>query len=626
MTMAKGKTKVIAPAAAEIDVEAIGAKVIGGTVDIYLKDIIESQKASARTSSDNPEIKDLAKNIKAIGQLVPVIVRRDGSSNYQLIAGHRRLAACRLAGLAKIWGMVVDATDEQAELIAITENLKREDLSPLEEAAAIKKLLDTKMDRKTAAAVLGWPESKVIRRAKLLELTPEWIEAFKPDHEDEDRFRGWGARHLELIARYDAETQNNHLKELRNSYRYLDSVEDLEAYLAGKMQELKKAAWDLSDAALSPKAGACDACPKRTSHTPGLFDDSLDPEKIKAGDKCLDSACWKHKEKAFLARREIILISEYPNLVKIKKDYGRGTKGVLSAYEYTKAKKGDKGAVPALVVDGSLKAPIEFVKVKRSSSDHKPKVDTYAEKVKQIEFQRAQDILGEASKLLGGKKPADPVKLLKWPIKDVLALASAYGIDRDYREKKKDWELFIELREMKEAALVKRVWGQIIDNEDLSTYLNEDSKNRRATLYQAEMLCSICEIDYKKLVEDAERKFPMPDSSAKAQDDAIKGLKKRHEKNISRAKSIAATNKKIADEADKAFAGSEGPRCKHCGCTEHNACMTIDGPCYWIKPGVCSNPDCVAKEKAASKPKKYTPPPVKAKRTVKRASLLKSKK
>ena len=98
-----------------------------------------------RVSPRNPRHKldaldDLAASLQEYGLLQPVVVRRvDGA--YELIAGHRRLAAARQLGWRRIGAVVRDESDDQAYLLTLTENLQREDLTPKEEAAALEVLV-----------------------------------------------------------------------------------------------------------------------------------------------------------------------------------------------------------------------------------------------------------------------------------------------------------------------------------------------------------------------------------------------------------------------------------------------------------------------------------------------------
>ena len=88
---------------------------------------------------DSKALNELAASIQTSGVIQPIVVRRHGDS-YQLIAGERRWRAARQAGLTRIPAVVRDATDAQSLEIALVENLLREDLNPIEEAQAYRRL------------------------------------------------------------------------------------------------------------------------------------------------------------------------------------------------------------------------------------------------------------------------------------------------------------------------------------------------------------------------------------------------------------------------------------------------------------------------------------------------------
>ena len=104
-------------------------------VEIPLDDI-DAESFVFRSSFEGLE--ELAESIKSLGLIEPVIVRRNpkGGKPYQLIAGHRRYRACSMIGLKSIKAIITDVNDKDAYLIAITENLQRKSLNPIEEAIA----------------------------------------------------------------------------------------------------------------------------------------------------------------------------------------------------------------------------------------------------------------------------------------------------------------------------------------------------------------------------------------------------------------------------------------------------------------------------------------------------------
>ena len=112
----------------------------GGVFDVPVDDIAPNRR-QPRRDFDDDAIAELAASISEVGLLQPLLVR-EGPDGYELIAGERRLRAARRAGLERVPVIVVD-TDERGSLErALVENIQREDLNPVEEAAAYKQLLD----------------------------------------------------------------------------------------------------------------------------------------------------------------------------------------------------------------------------------------------------------------------------------------------------------------------------------------------------------------------------------------------------------------------------------------------------------------------------------------------------
>lgn len=123
-----------------------------------------------RRDFDDSALAELAASISQLGLLQPLLVRRSGDG-YELIAGERRLRAARAAGLTEVPVLVVD-TDERGSLErALVENIQREDLNPLEEAAAYAQLLDeTGMTHEELGERLGRSRVTITNALRLLEL------------------------------------------------------------------------------------------------------------------------------------------------------------------------------------------------------------------------------------------------------------------------------------------------------------------------------------------------------------------------------------------------------------------------------------------------------------------------
>ncbi|MEN8041242.1 MAG: ParB/RepB/Spo0J family partition protein [Actinomycetota bacterium] len=130
-----------------------------------------------RTEFDQGSINTLAESISELGVLQPIVVRTEGDA-YVLVAGERRLRAAKQAGLAKIPAVIRGETDDATNLTeALVENLQRENLNPLEEAAAFRELLEEYgMTHDDIASHVGRSRSAVTNTIRLLQL-PTKIQA-----------------------------------------------------------------------------------------------------------------------------------------------------------------------------------------------------------------------------------------------------------------------------------------------------------------------------------------------------------------------------------------------------------------------------------------------------------------
>lgn len=106
-------------------------------------DAIRPNPRQPRTTFDQPSLNELADSIRNNGLLQPLLLRRTTDGAYELVAGERRLRAARLAGLTTVPATVRELSDSQSFEIALVENLQREDLGPLERAAAYQQYLET---------------------------------------------------------------------------------------------------------------------------------------------------------------------------------------------------------------------------------------------------------------------------------------------------------------------------------------------------------------------------------------------------------------------------------------------------------------------------------------------------
>ncbi len=245
--------------------------------------------AQLHESSTNPrrtfeprKLVELAESLRTHGLIQPITVRPN-NEGFEIVAGARRFRAAQIAELAELPVRILDLTDEQTLEIQIIENTQRQDVHPYEEAAGYQRLLDLPgYDVAALAGKCGKSQSHIYARLALLQLVPEVAEAFQ--HEKIT------ASHANLIARLPQNSQAAAFeqcwrKEYGQPEPHLLPAKHLAAWITSHLYlALEDAPFDREDPTLSPEAGACITCPRRTGYNTTLFADVADQ-----GDQCLDS-------------------------------------------------------------------------------------------------------------------------------------------------------------------------------------------------------------------------------------------------------------------------------------------------------------------------------------------------
>jgi len=145
-----------------------------GVMNLGIEEI-RPDRSQPRRHFDEAHIEELAESIRSKGVLLPLIVRRD-SEGYVLVAGERRWRAAQKAGLRELPVMVREVTGKEAFEIALIENIQREDLNPIEEAGAYRRLIEEHgLTQEELAARVGKDRSTVANALRLLRL-PEAIQ------------------------------------------------------------------------------------------------------------------------------------------------------------------------------------------------------------------------------------------------------------------------------------------------------------------------------------------------------------------------------------------------------------------------------------------------------------------
>ena len=156
--------------------EPLASDALAGAPSTLKLSQLQPGKYQPRTRMDEGSLYELAESIKSQGVMQPVLVRpvagEGGAARYEIIAGERRFRAAKLAGLDEVPVLVRDVPDESAAVMALIENMQREDLNPLEEAQGLQRLVgEFKLTHEQAAQAVGRSRSAASNLLRLLQLT-----------------------------------------------------------------------------------------------------------------------------------------------------------------------------------------------------------------------------------------------------------------------------------------------------------------------------------------------------------------------------------------------------------------------------------------------------------------------
>lgn len=297
--------------------------------------LIEESPSNPRKHFDQAKLAELAESIKASGVHQPILLRplpghrvpdtwgfrRKGAPlpAYELVAGARRLRACKMANVAEVPAMIRELTDEQALEVQVIENLQREDVTALEEAEGYEALMQHgHANADQVAAKIGKSRAYVYARLKLLDLAPDCREALRDGRID-------ASRALRIARIPDLKLQAKALGEAsRTNYRGDPAmgVREFEGWLQQNvMLRLEHAPFSITAVNLVEGVGSCKDCPKRTGANPDLFADVNSP------DLCTDPAC--HASKAEAHRTALRTQAEAKGMRVID---GKEAKAIVSQY------------------------------------------------------------------------------------------------------------------------------------------------------------------------------------------------------------------------------------------------------------------------------------------------------
>ena len=200
-------------------------------VEIPIEKIIPNP-SQPRREFPQTELDSLSESIKENGLLQPISVRHLSGGKYELIAGERRLRACRIAGLRTVSSIIQDCDERQSAIFAILENLQRQDLQLFEEAEGIARLITQwGVTQEEAAIRLGKSQSAIANKLRLLRIEPQ--------HREKIVNAGLTERHARALLRIPNEEMRTKALEtvIANGYNVQKTDEYIEQLLTLKEAE-----------------------------------------------------------------------------------------------------------------------------------------------------------------------------------------------------------------------------------------------------------------------------------------------------------------------------------------------------------------------------------------------------
>ncbi len=498
-------------------------------------DLIDPNPYQPRSSkAPDPGAAELAASVARKGILEPILVRPSGA-RYKLLAGQRRLAAARAAGLLEVPVLIHRHLEhDEAGAIAVTyeENKRRLDLTPLEESEAVAHMVEQcGGDIGAAANQLHMSTKQAARRLHLRNLSPAWRAAAA---DDERPVSTWSAACLEVIARFPPATQD----ELLTS-RYMPerpSVKEVEELTAAATHDLTAAPWKLDDPDLVAEVGACAACPHRSGATPLLFDDLRAGKRRSGADHCLLPGCWQRKLTAHVVAEDAKLRSSHPEVVRLTTCYHdpRQTpaivEGALQRHDVVPCSPEDAGALPAIHVDGDQAGQVAWVKLRpHVSADagvaapaekQPPTTESRLARLRQLRLKAlSEELLARLPE--ASLDPEDLIQLLPG-LKELAAMVAALGtsgggfceaweVASDARRTKWDrYEHFLGDAEGEAAASLRCALYRRVEREVRLSITYEPHKDVAALERDCQRVAIAFRIDHAELEAEARLRKPAP--------------------------------------------------------------------------------------------------------------------
>lgn len=289
---------------------AINQTAVKNIVSVALADI-QPSNYNPRKNFDEKSLAELADSIRQQGVLQAIGVRPIAENRFEIVFGERRYRASQIAGLEEIPAVILDISDETAEEMAVTENLQRKDVTPIEEASAYQKLIESgRHDVQSLAVQFGKNESYIRTRLKFVSLIPEIAQLLEQDE--------LTISVATEICRYGEDIQHDiyekHLKEgvLYNSWRGMKASEVAKNIERSYTTDLKRYFFDKT---------VCLSCPHNTNNM------MLFCEEGSCGN-CANRKCLEEMNASYLAEKAVQLMEQRPFALLCRDFYGCNEKVV----------------------------------------------------------------------------------------------------------------------------------------------------------------------------------------------------------------------------------------------------------------------------------------------------------
>jgi len=197
-------------------------------------DAIKPNPYQPRKNFSDESLKELTESIRNYGVLQPIIVRRVGKTNFEIIAGERRWRASKIAGLKEIPAIIRDAKETETAIMALIENLQRENLSFIEEAEGYRLLIEEHgLTQEQLAERIGKSQSTIANKIRILKIPPDILKIISQENLTERHARA-------LLKLPDEEMQRDVLKKVIEKGLNVRQTEELvESYLVKAHEKAK---------------------------------------------------------------------------------------------------------------------------------------------------------------------------------------------------------------------------------------------------------------------------------------------------------------------------------------------------------------------------------------------------